>query len=273
MYQIIYVHAQTEVARWKRAQASEIYTRPTNKARSILMSHQARFIENLGKAKRSRDHALQRLARLPDLGSNTYKLADPATTRETVLRYTTELKEWFEDLEIHKRVVLDKGGDAEPSSKSTSVTVENIPKGSTPIEDAHLRMLLENEAWTWKELKEALSLLQEAIDNGIELVYSETYIHPDFLCDPTTGLAERLAPVEISQPTNTLSDAAQDMASSVDAVGARIGSEAVSAAELITKIDNLQKKINELETERIRIDTFCDEVRHSILNHTTPAYN
>ncbi|KJA28513.1 hypothetical protein HYPSUDRAFT_62153 [Hypholoma sublateritium FD-334 SS-4] len=264
MYQIMCIRAEAEAARWKQTcQNSAIYARPTVRARTIIESQQHRYAQKVSIAQTKRKQALEELARLPgralsSRSDNSAEQDDPTKTREIVEGYIKELKEWFQDLDLHKRIVMAK--DEAPGATPKPVSAqEGQPEKQSPEDDTFLGGLLEKTTWTWGDLKTALRLIETSIEDTTERVYTKKYTQTDDSEEHIIKLASQLAPsMPHSLPVNAFDEDIQLTDFSVDEVGTNIQSEADKAAVIFSQIDGLKKEIEALRSERSRIEAFCE---------------
>lgn len=267
MYQIMCVRAEAEAARWKQTwQNSAIYARPTVRARTIIESQQHRYAQKVSVAQTKRKQALEELARLPgralsSKSDNSTEQGDPAKTREIVEGYIKELKEWFQDLDLHKRIVMAKDDAAGATPKPVSAQ-EGQPEEQSPEDDTFLGGLLEKTTWTWGDLKTALRLIEKSIEDTTELVYTKKYTQPDDSEEHIIKFTSQLAPsTPHSLPVNAFDEDIRLTDLGIDGVDKSIVSEANQAADIFAQIDSLKKEIEALRAERLRIDAFCETVR------------
>ncbi len=264
MYQIMCIRAEADAARWKHTfQNSAAYAHPTVRARSIIELQQHRYAQKLNIAQSKRRQALEELARLPGRALNgksdsSAEHEDPAKTRGRVEGYIRELKEWFQDLDLHKRIIMTK----DDAAGTTVSAHETQPEKQSAEDNTFLGSLLEKTTWTWEDIKTALRLIEKSIEDTTERVYTKKYTQTDDLEDHIVKFTLQLAPSDTHfLPVDTFDEDIGLASLSLEGVGADIEEEAVQAAEVFGQIDSLKKEIEALKAERLKIETFCETVR------------
>jgi len=232
--QVLLLRAQEEEDRWKRTQASQEYERASFRTRQMLDSYRTTYADKVKNAKKQLHKALGRLVDLPDFATQNQTIG-PGLTKEALTTYTTEFKEWVQDLELHRRVLLKQA--------TTS------PKRPTAQE------IFERGNWTFKELQEAISQLEERLNNTAEEIYTEVYTKFD---DFT--LEDDLPPLPPDGP-------AMDFGSEMDDVEADTGNvlnsllqQAPRAMELTEKVEQLEKEIALIMEEKNSVDQLLEQV-------------
>ncbi|KAF8971686.1 hypothetical protein BDZ97DRAFT_1784595 [Flammula alnicola] len=253
--EVVLLRAQADETRWKRTQESSLYSRATPRTRTILDAHRAQYGNKVIQARTSRNRALKHLLKLPDLAAKA-KILGPAATKDVIQAYTDELKEWFQDLELHKRILMVKQEAEEAKSKASFAQALADTQSSSP--ERTLGSLLQRDNWTWKELKEVTAVLEDAISSTAELVYEEAYTRFDDLEDQVSNLHQQLPQAE-DRPSRDHTGDIENLTSNIDVVGDNVGAQAVRAAELYTRMNELQKEIDALRAERMRMDALCIE--------------
>ena len=247
--------AQGDHARWKRTQESAQYERASHATRVILDRHRAELNFRVQEAKRRLDRALTALVDLPDFASRNRKTPGPILTKQTIAAYTAELKDWFSDLELHKRILMEK---------ATAQT--NLP--SAPVQDAPIesqltaRQLMERGNWSWNDIKTATNELDTRVLTTAEHLYSDVYTTIDDLKDQAVGLRDPRP--TISSATTTTTNQSDALSSSASLVGDNLSAQAIRAAELISKIHTLEQEHQYLENEKRAMNKLCAEVYHLI---------
>ncbi|KIM47502.1 hypothetical protein M413DRAFT_439168 [Hebeloma cylindrosporum] len=237
--QAFLLRAQAEEDRWKRTQGSQAYERASFRTRQMLESHRTTYADKVKNAKRQLHKALERLAALPDFATQIRTIG-PGLTKEALTTYTTEFKEWVQDLELHKRVLLEKAAAS--------------PKRLTAQE------LLDREHWTFRELKEAIAQLEERLNNTAEEIYAEVYTKfEDFtLEDDHSPIPPDEAPRDFGPQMDDLEIDANDVSNHVLQQGRRM-------VELKEKVRRLETEIALVVDEKARMDQLAGEaeLQHS----------
>ena len=244
-------HAQRDLARWKRTQESAQYERASHATRIILDRNRVLFNFKAQEAKRRLDRALSTLVDLPDFASRNRKIPVPTLTKQTIAAYTAELKDWFSDLELHKRVLMEK-----EKEKADSAPVE----GTSAEPQLTARQLVERGKWSWNDIRNATKELDTRILTTSEHLYSDVYTTIADFKDQAAGLQDP-RPISLSSATATTTRGDQSEAvSTANLVGDNLSTQATRAAELISKIHALEREHEYLESEIRAMNKFCAEV-------------
>jgi phage shock protein A len=259
VFEIVYLRAQAEAMRWKKTQSSEIYAHTTRKARTIMDDRRAHFQSKISGAKLARDRALQRLGSLPELPTRTDQLAAIKVEKETIRAYTEELKEWLEELERHRSLLKAKqeAEEAQANSSHSPETVSGIP---TQPQLQTLQSFFQREKWTWKDLKEAPSLIDSAIEDAQAIIYREDYTRINELYfDDLEVLDEQLPPIAADEGTPVIEN--QRFVPRIEANGKNIDELVNRTTGLVHKIDSLKEEIEEVKKQREKMDKIYAQVR------------
>ena len=241
-------HAQRELARWKRTQESAQYERASHSTRIILDRYRAMFNARVLEAKRRLDRALSALVDLPDFAKENRKNQVPMLTKETIAAYTAELKDWFADIEQHKRILMEREKEK-----------AELPLGAEGSIEPQLtaRQLLDRDKWSWNDITNATNELDSRISTASEHLYSDVYT-------TIADFKEQAASLQDPRPINlttTPKETQLDVVSSTTTlVGENISTQINQVAELISKTHALEKEQEQLENEIRAMDKFCAEV-------------
>ena len=236
--QVLLLRAQGEEDRWKRTQVSEEYGRASFRARQMLDSHRTTYADKVKAAKKQLHKALERLVDLPDFATQNRSIG-PGLTREALTAYTTEFKEWVQDLELHKRVLLEKAGAS--------------PKRLTAQE------LFERGHWTFGELKEAIAQLEERLNNTAEEIYAEAYTKfDDFSLEDDPPIPPDEAPMDFGPQMDDLGIDTNNVSSNLLQQNRRM-------AELRDKVSRLETEIAVIADEKARMDQLAEQVCYALL--------
>lgn len=254
--------AEVEDEQWKRTQNSEIYARSSPLTRSALDSHRQAFKDKVFAASKSRDNALRALLNLPDFIPQSKVNIDAEATKNVVASYTAELREWLMELQLHKRLLIEKRAKEESKAlqlKATSKRAAAQSRESTPPTAAEL---LKRGNWTWKELKDAVAMLEQQMDATSEQVYSGMCIRfPPSELDQK--IAEKAAHLQTEEVESTIDVGAQSAESSLQSIlktGDDLRARAVDAATLYNKLHALEAEIEVLVAEKTKMDEICAQV-------------
>jgi len=232
--QVLLLRAQGEEDRWKRTQASQEYERASFRARQMLDSHRTTYADKVKIAKKQLHKALERLVDLPDFATQNRSIG-PGLTKEALTTYTTEFKEWLQDLELHKRVLLEQAAAS--------------PKRLTAQE------LFERGHWTFTELKEAIAQVEERLNNTAEEIYAEVYTRfDDFV------LEDDNLPIPPDEPPMDFGPQMDDLGIDANSVSSNLLQQGRRMAELKAKVSQLETEIAVIVDENARMNQLADEV-------------
>ena len=250
--------AQSDLARWKRTQESAQYERASPATRIILDQNRAMFNLRVQEAKRRLDRALTALVDLPDFASRNRKTAGPILTRETIAAYTAELRDWFSDLELHKRILLEKEREREKAEADLPPAAE----GTSVEPQLTAQQLVERGKWSWNDIRNATNELNSRILTTSEHLYSDVFTTIADLKDQAVSLQDpRPTSLSATATSTTRGNHQSDAVSSTaNLVGDNLSAQAVRAADLISKIHALEQEHEHLENETRAMNKFCAEV-------------
>ena len=244
--------AERDLARWKRTQESAQYERASHATRVILDHNRAELNLRVQEAKRRRDRAMAALVDLPDFASRNRKTPGTILTKQTIAAYTAELRDWFSDLELHKRILMEKAA-AETDLPPTSVQDTSVEPPPTA------RQLVERGKWSWNDIKTATNELDTRVLTIAEHLYSDVYTTIADLKEQAAGLQD-LNPITTSATTSR--SQSDIVSSTANQVGDNLSAQAIRAAELISKIHALEQEREHLENETRAMNKLCAEVCH-----------
>ncbi|KAF8910099.1 hypothetical protein CPB84DRAFT_1764615 [Gymnopilus junonius] len=250
--------ANTEDEQWKRTQVSEIYAHASPLTRSALDAHRQGYKDKVGAATKNRDNALQALLDLPDFAPRG-KVKDPEVTTEIVANYTAELREWLMGLHLHKRLLVEQRAKEESKTLEQKAASEPTPASPTCSTTPTASELFQRGNWTWKELKDAVTILEQQMDATSEQVYSGICISfpPS---DIDQQIAEKAAEIQLDSLESTVDASTQrfeDLQQGVSQAGDDLRAQAERAALLFNKLHDLQAEIATLGAEKIKMDEVC----------------
>lgn len=246
--------AQRDHARWKRTQESSQYERASHATRVILDRLRAELNARVQEAKRRLDRALTTLVDLPDFASRNHKTPGPIMTKQTIAAYTAELRDWFSDLELHKRILMEKA--------AAQADLPPEPVQDTPVEpQLTARQLVERGNWSWNDIKTATNELDARVLTTAEHLYSDVYTTIAELKDQASGLQD---PRPINPSATTTRNHFDPVCSTASLVGDNLSAQAVRVAELISKTHALEQERDRLENDRWAMNKFCAEVCHLV---------
>jgi len=210
---------------------------------------------------------LNALMTLPDF-SNNRPAPSPLLTKELIVDYTQELKDWFKDLQLNKRLLLDI------ARKEESVPPEVIADILSKVNDSELDQdidetpprptpseLLAQGQWTWKELKQAAAFVEEQLSVASEEIYSNMFTHQIEEMDQHITELKTHKATEIQEVLqDTPHEDIPDVSRSLDIVGDLLATEAQRLSELLEKADRLQRELAVLEQEKTSMDEMVAQV-------------
>ncbi|KAG5647743.1 hypothetical protein DXG03_008466 [Asterophora parasitica] len=111
--QAVYYHleleeAQASVEQWKRTQTSSQYARATPATRTTLDSQRLQFAQRAGKAKQDLTSALKRIVETNRVILHSRASLDQsreAHVKQDFVKYTADLRDWIQALELQNRVI------------------------------------------------------------------------------------------------------------------------------------------------------------------------
>lgn len=252
--QIELQHAQRDHARWKRTQESSQYERASHATRIILDHHRAKLNLRVQESKRRLERALTALVELPDFASRNRKTPDPMLTKQTIAAYTAELREWFSDLELHKRILMEKATAQTDLPPPAPVNGDS----TTPVEpQLTARQLVERGKWSWNDIKNATKELESRVLATAEHLYADVYTTIADLKDQALDLED---PHRTKDPPTKKGNQSEVLSSTTNTIGDNLSAQAIRAAELISKIHELEQERDQLENEKRAMDKLCTEV-------------
>jgi chaperonin cofactor prefoldin len=241
--------AQHDLVRWKRTQESAQYERASPATRIILDRNRAMFNLRVQEAKRRLDRALSTLIDLPDF-ARSRKTPGTILTKETIAAYTAELKDWFSDLELHKRTLIEKEKADLPPAPVEGTSVEP---------QLTVQQLVERGKCTWNDIRNVTNELDTRILTAAEHLYSDVYTTIADFKEQAAGLQDP-RPVSLSASTKTRENQYGALSSTANLVGDNLSVQATRAAELISKIHTLEQEHEQLQNETRAMNKFCAEV-------------
>lgn len=214
--------------------------------------HRAKLNLRVQEAKRRLERALTSLIELPEFASRNRKTPGPILTKKTIAAYTAELRDWFTDLELNKRILMEK---AAAQHDPPPVPIQG--DSAAPVEpQLTVRQLVERGNWSWNEIKNSTSELDTRVLTTAEHLYSDVYTTIADLKDLPVGLQD---PCQLHPPL-TRGGRSGALSSTTNLVGDNLSAQAIRAAELLSKIHELEQEREQLENETRAMDKLCAEV-------------
>ncbi len=255
---------QDDLERWRRTQNSSIYGHSGQKTRKILDTERSGYNQQLQEAKIKFHHEINLLIDLPDFSDQQKAPQKSALTKEVVAAYTQELQDWFKDLELHKRLLVEKTEeenegevhDASPAEIEEGEVMEEEEEEEVPKQPSDLRA---QGKWTWKELKEATEALEGRVAAAQENYYFDVFTSiQDDRDDELNRVKTRLKSLDRKESAQSV-----DLSSSwnvLGEVGSKIETQSQDLSQLLQKVDKLEKELGLLLQEKARMDPIIELV-------------
>ena len=175
-------------------------------------------------------------------------------TKQTIAAYTAELREWFSDLELHKRILMEKATAQTDLPPPAPVNGDS----TTPVEpQLTARQLVERGKWSWNDIKNATKELESRVLATAEHLYADVYTTIADLKDQALDLED---PHRTKDPLTKKGNQSEVLSSTTNTIGDNLSAQAIRAAELISKIHELEQERDQLENEKRAMDKLCTEV-------------
>ncbi|KAF9486463.1 hypothetical protein BDN70DRAFT_870008 [Pholiota conissans] len=259
VFEVVLQRMQAEDMRWKRMQTSEIYAHPTMKTRSILEAQRVQSAFKLNEVKAARDRALKHLAKLPELPTMVNEIKASDLDKDTIHGYTIELKEWLRDLEEHQTLLKERQKEQVKQVKLSNA--EPCLDGQPNPEMQSLQSILQQEPWSWNELKAATAVFEAVLQDAEELVLQQSFTKLNELCsDPMDVDAMLPTDANYGRSSTSANKTVQNLILGLDVNEQKLQVQVAKAAKAILTVDELQQKIKSLREERKKMDTICNEV-------------
>ena len=259
-----YREAQIDLNRWKDTQMSTIYGHATQKTRKILDCERTTFHRQLQDVEDAFQKEVNALVNLPESLFTSHKKRMPdVLTKQVIAQYTQELQDWFKDLELHKRLLMEKkkaedpeegeiGGDAGEDIAEEKEEGEVIDR-EEGMTRQKLTELLQAGQFTWKELIEIIENLEAQIDVTQTDVYFDIFTCIDDVSKANLSLADAsLESIGHEEP--------QD-ATGLPAVSQKISTSGKTLEQHSDTLASLLSEIAKLEKEREAVQLQTKEAR------------
>ncbi|KAJ3511347.1 hypothetical protein NLJ89_g4143 [Agrocybe chaxingu] len=247
--------AEDELERWKRTQISDPYKLCPPAARKLLDSARTKFTEKDARLQKRLLRSIQELADLPDLAEKHPPLS-MNLTKEVIASYTRELGEWFKDLQLHKRLLMEKAEERQAQLGEGDESPEDEPE-DIRVTGTELRA---RGRWSWSELNEAVARIEDQVSLVSEEVYAFKFTNADEALDvEMEELREQLASEEQAvQPIQTF-EVVDRLVARTSIAGDQVSTQALRAAELIQRTKHLEDQIGMVVAETAKMNQLCAE--------------
>lgn len=258
---------QDDLERWRRTQNSSIYGHSGQKTRKILDTERSGYNQQLQEAKIKFQHEINCLIDLPDFSDQQKAPKKSSLTKEVVAAYSQELQDWFKDLELHKRLLVEKTEEENEGELHDTPPAEieegEVIEGGVMEEENDPRPrpsdLRAQGKWTWRELKEATEALEARVAAAQENYYFDVFTSiQDDRVDELNRVKTRLKSFERKESTQSV-----DVSSAWNVLGesgSKIESQSQDLAQLLQKVDKLEKELGLLRKEKAHMDPIIELV-------------
>ncbi|KAF5312130.1 hypothetical protein D9619_002606 [Psilocybe cf. subviscida] len=258
--EVVYQRAAKVNDQQRNMQKANVYLNATTATRKRLEEVRTQWATKLSSLKSKRDEKLAILLSLPDLSAKlSTKIEGPMETQEAIMGYSQELQSWMEEIELHRRLLLEeKEIEERNSEKPVPVPMESQPaqRGESPEPEILLSQLLEKKSWTWKDTQYATSMVQTVIESTREAVFSRLYTKQPGLDQEATDVITAAINKEYEDelmPSFNFQDLYADeisqISSSINHMGEEVQEQAGDVANLMQKINNLEQELKSLQDE------------------------
>jgi hypothetical protein len=174
------------------------------------------------------------------------------------------LQDWFKDLELHKRLLVEKTEEGEVHDASPAEIEEGeVIEGGVMEEENDPRPSLSDlraqGKWTWRELKEATEALEARVAAAQENYYFDVFTSiQDDRVDELNRVKTRLKSFERKKSTQRV-----DVSSAWNVLGefgSKVESQSQDVAQLLQKVDELEKELDLLRQEKAHMDPIIELV-------------
>lgn len=244
---------------------STIYGHATQKTRKILNCERATFHRRLQDVEDAFQKEINALVNLPEVLTTIHKKRNPdVLTKEIIAQYTQELQEWVTELELHKRLLMEKKKAEDPEEgEIAGDAVDDIAeeKEEGEVIDREegmtrqkLTELLQAGQFTWKELIEVIQDLETQMEATQENVYFDIFTCIDDHSKEKLSHADaRLESIGHEEPQ----DAAglPTVSQKISTNGKKLEGHSDTLARLLGEIEELEKQREavQLQTKEARM--------------------
>ncbi|KAF9531905.1 hypothetical protein CPB83DRAFT_848008 [Crepidotus variabilis] len=254
--------AQEDDDHWKRTQVSSIYGHATQATRQMLNAQRSQYSQRVISLKEELNREIFALSHFPDFSAPMPAPVD-LLTKEMVAEYTQELKLWFQDLELHKRLLAGEDSEMEnldevdKSSNNVDGALNNVqPQLGTLIESTEDLVpkpsdLAQQTKWTWKDLLKAADVVEQRLsDTEADFFFNAFTNISTYADDRLADLTTQLSIEEEVQELNVETRDIKDVSTIVQSGGKKLSSQALELTTLLARVDELQKELDQTTAER-----------------------
>jgi hypothetical protein len=255
---IDYREAQTGLKRWKDTQNSTIYGHATQETRKILDSERATIHRRLQDVEDTFQKAINALVNLPEPLNSTR--TPNVLTKELIAQYTQELQDWIKDLELHKRLLMEKkkeeteeGEIADEEKEDGEVNdSEEEMTGQRPSE------LLRTGQWAWKELTEVMKALVARFDSIQTTVYFDIFTCLDD--DSRARLRQASASLQSTDREETQDNKLTAVSETIATAGKTLERQSEALAKSLIEVAELEKNVEAVRIQTTEAGLICQLV-------------
>lgn len=180
-----------------------------------------------------------------------------------VAAYTQELQDWFTDLELHKRLLVEKAEEENEEGEVRNTLQLEMEEGEVMEEEEVSGLkpsdLRRQGKWTWKELRGAIDILEGRVAVAEENYYFDVFTSiQDDKEDELHRVKMRLEACKRKNPAESVD--VSSVWNALDDVGNRIENQSQDLAQLLQKFDELEKELSLLLQEKARMDPIIEQV-------------
>lgn len=244
--------------RWKRTQNSAIYSRATPATRVKLDHQRSIYAHKVQDLKKRQSRAFQHLMELPEFPMKTSHHRDVGLDKRKVAEYTMELRDWFQSLQLDKRLVLARAEANQESDKTPPTPGQQADRIRKTAGD-----LRASGSWSWKDLKDVLGELESQANVVSEDVYSGAYTR-----DLGTRLAGFRSDLEKSRNAQHRKKLEQ-VSSRSKSIGVLLEKEVEKANGLYEQINSNKNELDSLLAETEKMNQLCDQMESQLKDFET----
>lgn len=182
-------------------------------------------------------------------------------TKEKIALYTQELQAWFEDLQLHKRLLVEKAdedatnkGEGNRPEMEEGEIVEQQEDSKPTVSELRERVKV-----TWKELRDVTDALQERFTESQENYYMNVFTCiQDEMEGNLSDLGTRLESNEPEAPAEAMD--ISDVSQAVEVTGKKVEEHSEALAMFLEKAGSLEHKLETLCLERKKSEVLSDLV-------------
>jgi hypothetical protein len=244
--------------RWKRTQSSAIYSRATPATRVKLDNQRSIYAHKVQDLKKRQNRAFHHLLELPEFPMKTLHHRDVGLDKQKIAEYTMELRDWFQSLQLDKRLVVARAEAKQESDKMPPTPGQQADRIRKTAGD-----LRASGFWSWKGLKDVLGELESQASIVSEDVYFGAY---------ALDFGARLARLRSDLRTAQHRKGFQQVSARSKSIGVLLEKEVEKANGLYEQIHSNKNDLECLLAETEKMNQLCDQVRMSSIHFFLELY-